>query len=104
MTDSIWIHYSRPRPNWYMLDEEERTVLVGRWDEVRRAANGSGASTQGRFHIRGQHDFEEVEIWRFPTTLAAFEHWSALCGARYNEYFAFSNNVGLEAAHDRPPA
>lgn len=96
MTQSIWIYYSRPRPHWYLLDDAEKLALEDAWKAVRARAVASGGATQGRFHIRGQHDFEEVEIWTFPKTTDAFTHWSNLCSARYNEYFAFSNNIGLE--------
>ncbi|WMT85272.1 hypothetical protein NO932_09955 [Pelagibacterium sp. 26DY04] len=97
MTDSIWIHYCRPRPHWYGLDQEQKEALERNWEIVRASAQDKGAAFQGRFHIRGQHDFQEVEIWRFPETGAIFEYWSELCAARYNQFFAFSNNIGLEA-------
>lgn len=96
MTSSIWIHYSRPRPHWYLLSDAEKAAHELNWSAVRRAAKVLGGTTQGRFHIRGQHDFQTVEVWSFPQTTAAFDHWSRLCAARYNEYFAFSNSIGLE--------
>jgi hypothetical protein len=68
MSECIWIHYARPRPHWYGLD---------------------------RYHIRGQQDFETVEIWRFLTAEAAFEHWAALTAVAYGELNAFANNIGL---------
>jgi len=95
MTDCIWIHYSRPRPHWYLLDEAVQREKLATWDAVRERATGEGAEPTGRYHVRGQHDFQEVEIWRFPSVEAAFEHWSRLTAAGYNELFAFSNNVGL---------
>ncbi|MDQ1196211.1 hypothetical protein [Agrobacterium sp. SORGH_AS 787] len=96
MTNSIWIHYSRPRPHWYLLSDPEKTALEESWNAVRDKAKAIGGATQGRFHIRGQHDFQEVEIWTFPQTTDAFDHWANLCVARYNEFYAFSNNIGLE--------
>lgn len=98
MSTSIWIHYSRPRPHWYLLSDAEKAALQSDWAAVRDAAKAAGGATQGRFHIRGQHDFQEVEIWTFPQTTDAFTHWSNLVAARYNEFFAFSNNIGLELA------
>ncbi|GLQ10649.1 hypothetical protein GCM10007913_25810 [Devosia yakushimensis] len=95
MSNSIWIHYSRPRPHWYLLSEPEQTALQQNWSAIREQAEAAGGATQGRFHIRGQHDFQEVEIWTFPQTMDAFNHWSNLVAARYNEFFAFSNNIGL---------
>lgn len=96
MTQSVWIHYSRPRPHWYLVDEADKKALAEAWQAVRDKASAGGAEYNGRFHIRGQHDFQEVEIWKFASTTDAFEHWQALCAARYNEFFAFSNNIGLE--------
>ena len=59
------------------------------------ASLAAGGSRLGRYHIRGQQDFETVEIWRFPSAEAAFEHWSALTAAAYGEFNAFANNIGL---------
>lgn len=95
MTDCIWIHYSRPRPHWYLLDETQQQQKLAVWDEVRGRAKTEGAEPMGRYHVRGQHDFQEVEVWRFGSAEGAFEHWSRLTAAGYNEFFAFSNNVGL---------
>ena len=95
MTDCIWIHYSRPRPHWYLLSEERKAECSATWDAARDKAKAEGAEPTGRYHVRGQHDFQEVEIWRFPSAEAAFAHWSRLTEAGYNEFFAFSNNVGL---------
>ena len=57
-------------------------------------------------HVRGQHDFETVEIWSFPSVEAAFDHWVRLTGHAYNEWFAFANNIGIDksrgAAEPRP--
>lgn len=95
MTGCIWIHYSRPRPHWYGLSEGDRKAKLAFWEAVRDASREAGAAPLGRYHVRGQHDFQEVELWRFPTAEAAFDHWSRLTEAAYNEFFAFSNNVGL---------
>ena len=98
MTQSVWIHYSRPRPHWYLLADPEKQALAEAWQAVRDGAKAAGAEFHGRFHILGQHDFHEVEIWKFAGTTEAFNHWQALCAARYNEFYAFSNNIGLETA------
>jgi hypothetical protein len=65
------------------------------WATAAEASLAAGGSRVGRYHIRGQQDFETVEIWRFPSAEAAFEHWSALTAAGYGELNAFANNVGL---------
>ena len=28
MSNSIWIHYSRPRPHWYLLTEAEQAAVI----------------------------------------------------------------------------
>ncbi len=94
-TDCIWLHYARPRPHWYLTTDTDQQELMRRWQDIRAAAVASGAAFQGRFHIRGQHDFETVEVWCFPDSQAAYAHWQTLVDARYSEFFAFSNNIGL---------
>ena len=95
MSDCIWIHYARPRPHWYALDEAARRDKLASWAAVRANSGRSGGTFLGRYHVRGQHDFETVEIWRFPTAEAAFQHWSDLTAAAYGEFNAFANNIGL---------
>lgn len=95
MADSIWIHYARPRPHWYRLDEVAKATKLKTWAAVAEASKQAGATCLGRYHIRGQHDFETVEIWRFASPEAAFDHWARLTAVAYNEWIAFSNNVGL---------
>lgn len=97
MTDCVWIHYARPRPHWYALDASERSALEAEWRRIATTTRDEGAIRVGTFHIRGQHDFETVEIWRFPTAEAAFDHWARLTAARYGDWVAFANNIGLEA-------
>lgn len=95
MSESIWIHYARPRPHWYGLGEAEQAARKADWQAVAAASRRAGAEFLGSYHIRGQHDFETVEIWRFPDAEATFDHWSRLTAAAYNEWFAFANNIGL---------
>ena len=95
MNSCIWIHYARPRPHWYGLDEGARTARLAQWKATAESSTAGGGACLGRYHVRGQHDFETVEIWRFPTAEAAFQHWSSLTAARYGEYNAFANNVGI---------
>ena len=95
MPECVWIHYSRPRPHWYALSEDEQAMLVESWSRVRSRSEAGGARCQGSYHVRGQHDFQEVEIWIFPDSGAAFAHWDGLCSERYNAFFAFANNLGL---------
>lgn len=100
MSEYIWIHYSRPRPHWYRLSPADRDARQAQWAAIAEASRASGGASVGRYHIRGQHDFETVEIWRFPSAEAAFDHWSRLTAASYNEWFAFSNNIGLDMVRD----
>lgn len=93
--DTIWIHYARPRSHWYRLPETEKAEKQAGWDGIARQAVAEGALALGDYHIRGQHDFQTVSIWRFPSPEAAFEHWSRLTAAGYNEWYAFTNNIGL---------
>jgi len=95
MGDCIWIHYARPRPHWYGLDEAAKADKQAQWRAVARTSTQTGGTCLGTYHVRGQHDFETVEIWRFPNAESAFEHWSALTGAAYAEFHAFANNIGL---------
>ena len=95
MSECIWIHYARPRPHWYGLDAATRAAHEKTWATAADASLAAGGSRLGRYHIRGQQDFETVEIWRFPSAEAAFEHWSALTAAGYGEFNAFANNIGL---------
>ncbi|MCK5932961.1 MAG: hypothetical protein KAG89_12405 [Fulvimarina manganoxydans] len=100
MTDCIWIHYSRPRPHWYSLEAAAQAEKTAAWEAIRTDSQASGATPLGRYHVRGQHDFQEVELWRFASAEAAFDHWARLTSAAYNEFFAFSNNVGLSLETD----
>lgn len=92
----IWLHYARPRPHWYALDPKQKTDLETAWSYVRDKALTDGYECLGTFHIRGQHDFETAEIWKFPNAECIFQFWQTLVAARYSEFFAFSNNIGLE--------
>jgi len=97
MGHCIWIHYVRPRPHWYGLDAPAQADRQAAWRAVAEASAAQGGTCLGTWHVRGQHDFETVEIWRFPDAEAAFAHWSALAQARYAEFHAFSNNIGLSS-------
>ena len=93
--DSIWIHYARPRPHWYGLAEDRQRSHVEQWRAANAVSVRDGAILVGKYHVRGQSDFETVEIWRFATPEAAFDHWARLTSAGYNEWFAFANHLGL---------
>jgi hypothetical protein len=101
MTESLWIHYARPRPHWYALSEFQKAAYRKSWADVAAASRKAGGSFLGEYHVRGQHDFETVEIWRFPDAEAAFDHWARLTATAYNEWFAFANNIGLAAEPTR---
>lgn len=65
MTETVWIHCARPRPHWYEKSEDERTRLRRRWGDIGVESERDGARSLGPYHVRGQHDFETVEIWVF---------------------------------------
>ena len=96
MAESVWIHYARPRPHWYALNEVQQADLRRTWHEIGEKSCQSGAEPLGQYHVRGQNDFETVEIWRFANAERAFDHWARLTAAGYGEWFAFSNNIGLK--------
>ncbi len=102
MSESIWIHYSRPRPNWYRLPPDQQAEKKAAWALLAKASIDSGAAHVGSYHIRGQHDFQAVDIWRFASPEAAFDHWARLTASGYNELFAFSNNVGIALEEGHP--
>ncbi|MCX5494015.1 hypothetical protein OSH11_04840 [Kaistia dalseonensis] len=95
MSETIWIHYARPRPHWYDLSDERQTALKAEWSASAERSKSVGAARVGAYHIRGNHDFETVEIWSFPNAEAAYEHWVRLTIAGYNEWFAYANNIGF---------
>jgi len=95
MPESIWIHYARPRPHWYRLVPQEQQEKRANWANLAQLARAKGAIFVGQYHVRGQHDFETVEIWRFASPEAAFAYWASLTAAAYNEWFAFSNSIGM---------
>lgn len=95
MSESLWIHYARPRPHWYRLTAAQQQGKKARWAALAEQAMQQGATCVGHYHVRGQHDFETVEVWQFATPEAAFAYWASLTASAYNEWFAFSNNVGI---------
>ena len=97
MNDAIWIHYTRPRTRWYELEEPARQEHLARFERAREESVRQGGRRDGVFHIRGSGDFSSVEIWRFADAGAAFAHWSRMTEAGYARWFAFANNIGLNA-------
>ena len=93
---NIWIHYARPRPHWYRLNDAEKAKKAAVWAEAEELSKAQGAVCVGRYHIRGQHDFQSVQVWQFTSPEAAFDHWDRLTSVGYNEWNAFTNNIGME--------
>ncbi len=102
MGDCIWIHYARPRPHWYGLDESVKREKLAAWKAVHDSSARNGGVCHGRFHVRGQHDFETVETWRFADAEAAFRHWAALSAAGYGVCHAFGNHLRRAGVAPRP--
>ena len=65
MSDVIWIHKFRARSDWYGLDDQQRSELTEQWRAVDTTGAGARAELVGRYSIRGQSDFSEVEVWTF---------------------------------------
>ena len=102
MNECIWIYYARPRPHWYGLEEAAKKDRLASWSAVADGSKQAGGIFLGRYHVRGQHDFETVEIWRFADAEAAFQHWANLSAAGYGEFNAFANNIGLGTEAPQP--
>jgi hypothetical protein len=98
MSEFIWIHFARPRPHWYGESDTARAAHLRHWDEIADRSRAAGGVHVGRYHVRGQSDFETVEIWQFSTVEQAFDHWTRLTGAGYAEWFGFANTIGFGEA------
>ncbi|MEU7041987.1 hypothetical protein AB0A77_13130 [Streptomyces varsoviensis] len=91
---TVWLHYSLPRTAWFELEPAARARHEEAFRAERDASERLGGRRAGTFHVRGQSDYSEVEIWFFPTAELAFDHWSRLVTAGYTDCFEFSNQVG----------
>jgi hypothetical protein len=94
MFEFIWIHFALPRTAWYEQSDQSRRELEGSWEAVRADSRSQGGLSDGRYHVRGQSDYSTVEVWRFPSTDAAFDHWQRLVAAGYGRCFHSSNCLG----------
>ncbi|WP_328378682.1 hypothetical protein OG372_25825 [Streptomyces sp. NBC_01020] len=102
MNDVVWLHHSLPRTAWFDLEPAARERYEQAFQEQRDASERLGGRGGGRFHVRGQSDYSQVEIWFFPTAEQAFDHWSRLVTAGYTTCFEFSNQVGQADPADAP--
>ncbi len=93
--NTLWLHYSLPRTTWFELEPEARARHEAAFQKERDASERLGGQRVGTYHVRGQSDFSEVEIWFFATPEQAFDHWSRLVTAGYTSCFEFSNQVGV---------
>lgn len=96
MTETIWIHYARPRSHWYTLSSERQESMRAQWTAATATSVEAGAERIGAYHVRGNHDFETVELWRFPSAELAYAHWVRLTDVGYNEWFAYANTIGFD--------
>lgn len=92
MSDVIWIHKYRARSGWYRLDAERQDELRAAWRNGDKAS--STARSLGRWSVRGQSSFSEVEVWSFPTVDDVFEFWESRVAGGYTDWFAFENLFG----------
>ncbi|WP_031465077.1 hypothetical protein [Sciscionella sediminilitoris] len=101
MNEYVWLHYLLPRTTWYELETAERERCEREFERLRQVSVQHGAQFSGRFHIRGQGDYSQVEIWSFPSAEAAFEHWSRLVSCGYSKWFEFANQLGTAEQNER---
>lgn len=101
MAETIWIHFALPRSAWYEQPEADRQELERQWEELRAHSLSQGATSDGRYHIRGQSDFSTVEVWRFPDSEAVFDHWQRLTAAGYTRWFRSANSFGARMPEER---
>ena len=94
MSEHLWLHFSRPRPNWYEADRATRTKLETTWAEIADHSISQGARRLGAWAVRGQHDYSQVEAWLFRDADDLLAHWQRLVAAGYPEWFATSNTLG----------
>lgn len=94
MIDHLWLHLSRPRPNWYEADDATRAELEAIWTNVAATSIMQGAQRLGAWSVRGQHDYSMVEVWLFKEPDDIVNHWSQLVEAGYPEWFSTSNTLG----------
>jgi hypothetical protein len=92
----VWVHTFRPRSAWYLLGGDERRRLLDEWAGSAERASSSGARRVGRFSVRGQSDYERLEVWLFPTSDALEAYWADLTDHKYADWFETSNLVGVE--------
>lgn len=100
MNEFIWLHYTVPRTAWYDLTGDERKRYERAFTQQRDMSQRRGAVFSGRFHVRGQSDYSQVEIWSFASAEDAFEHWSRLVSTEYTRYFEFANQLGTAVPAD----
>jgi hypothetical protein len=94
---TAWVHQSRPRPHWYALDQGARASLRAAWLVCLCASVKEGAVCLGRYSVRGQSDFERMELWRFEDVSGIERHWNRLKEAHYCDYMDTSNTLGMPA-------
>lgn len=94
MAEHLWVHYARPRSQWYRTPAHERDLLQSAWDEVAAGSRAKGANLVGRWSVRGQSDYSTAEVWTFTDTDAVLAHWDGLVAAGYPEWFATANTLG----------
>ncbi len=90
-----WVHQSRPRPSWYDLDPKNRQESIERWEACSAATLAAGGTLVGTFSVRGQSDFERMELWTFAAVDLLEAHWTRLREAAYLDFFDTENLLGM---------
>lgn len=99
----LWIHQSRPRPQWYELGTEEHQRLLQAWGEIRsNTAAVDSVTFVGEYSIRGQSTHERAEVWTFTDIEELDNHWHRLEVANYRDWHETENLVGSEPIAFQP--
>jgi hypothetical protein len=91
----VWVHQFRPRSAWYSLDDGQQEELRRAWDRTRASALAAGNQFLARATIRGQSDYERLEVWLFSNSAALEAFWEELVSQRYLDWNDTSNLVGV---------
>ena len=92
----VWLHFFRPRPGWYGLEDAEQQRLLDVWRAIGHdVERREQAERLGEYAVRGQSIHERVQVWRFSSAAALEAYWSQLLGAGYADWRESENVVGV---------
>ncbi len=94
MSDYLWIQFSRPRPSWYQLTDDEREHVYAALREVDSSVGNVDGVKLGQWSVRGQHRFSTATVWEFTSAEAIENYWSSQLAIRIPDYFEIENTLG----------